>query len=127
MNLLFDKSYPKDLVEVLKQIHELDTSHCHTLAYYDKSINESALQKPVVFLFDYKKHGLDVTTQKLFESGYGIIALKTDRIQKLDFFDLSVTLLGLWPKILRATREHAHPFVLTYRFKGQHLNKHTFT
>ena len=62
-----------------------------------------------------------MTTEKLIESGFGVVALKTHREENLDFFDLSVTLMGLWPKILNATKERQHPFVLTYRYKSAKL------
>lgn len=121
MNFLFEKSHPKDLVDALRKVHELDVNRGVTLSFYDKTVNDQQLIKPVLFLFDYKKKGLDVTTEKYFQSGYGIIALKTDHEEKLNFFELSITLLGLWPKILKVASECNHPFVFTYRFKGQKL------
>jgi hypothetical protein len=124
MNFLFEKSHPKDLVEALKKIHDLDESKGIVLSYYDNTIVESQLIKPVFFLFDYKKKGLDVPTENMFHEGYGIIALKTDLEEKLNFFDLSITLFGLWPKILKAATENSHPFVFTYRYKGNKLNKY---
>lgn len=121
MQILFEKTHPKDLVEALKLIHQSDESKSYVLSYYDKSIDEKLLQQPILLLFDYKPKGLDVTTEELYKSGYRIFAMKTKRKEKLDFFQLSLTVLGLWPKILKAINEKEAPFVFTYRYCGSRL------
>lgn len=123
MQILFEKTHPKDLVEALKLVHQSDDSKSYVLSYYDKSIDEKSLQQPILLLFDYKSKGLDVTTEELYKSGYRIFAMKTKRKDKLDFFQLSLTVLGLWPKILQVISEKKSPFVFTYRYSGSRLVK----
>jgi len=121
MQILFEKTHPKDLVEALKLVHQSDDNKSYVLSYYDKSVDEKLLQQPILLLFDYKSKGLDVTTEELYKSGYRIFAMKTKRKEKLDFFQLSLTVLGLWPKILKTISEKDSPFVFTYRYCGSRL------
>ena len=121
MQILFEKTHPKGLVEALKLVHQSDDNKSYVLSYYDKSVDEKLLQQPILLLFDYKSKGLDVTTEELYKSGYRIFAMKTKRKEKLDFFQLSLTVLGLWPKILKTISEKESPFVFTYRYCGSRL------
>ncbi|MGC4035222.1 MAG: hypothetical protein QM764_04610 [Chitinophagaceae bacterium] len=121
MEILFEKSHPKDLVEALKLVHQSDESGSYVLSYFDKSIDEKSLHQPILLLFDYKQRGLEVTTEELFKSGYRIFALKTKREEKLDFFKLSLTIIGLWPKILQVIIDTQSPFIFTYKYCGSRL------
>jgi len=121
MEILFEKSHPKDLVEALKLVHKSDGSNSYVLSYYDKTIDEKSLQQPILLLFDYKSKGLEITTKELYKSGYRIFAMKTKRKDKLDFFNLSLTVLGLWPKMLQIANEKKSPFIFTYKYCGSRL------
>lgn len=123
MQILFEKTHPKDLVEALRLVHQTDESKSYNLSYFDKSIDEKKLQHPVLLLFDYNRKGLEVTTEELYNSGYRIFALKTKRKDKLDFFELSLTVLGLWPKVMQILKQNDSPFVYTYKYCGSRLTK----
>src|SRR5690349_19599074 len=99
MEILFEKTYPKNLVDALKLVHQIDAAKSFSLFYYDKSVDDSKLFAPVVLLFDYNKRGLAATTENLYQLGFRIFAMKTRPEEKLDFYKLSMTVLGLWPKI----------------------------
>lgn len=123
MQILFDRSHPKYLLEALKLVHKLDQQGEVALVYYDKSIDEQALNKPVLFLFDYSKKGLEVTTEKYYSSGYRVFALKTKRGEKLNFFELSLTVLSVWPKVLNILTKQDNPFVYTYKTNNYNLKR----
>lgn len=123
MEILFEKTYPKNLVEALKLIHHTDDAKTFSIFFYDKSVDDSKLFAPVVLLFDYNKKGLSPTTENLFDLGFRIFAMKTKREEKLDFFKLSLTMLGMWPKIIETITAESSPFVRTYRYGGQKLTK----
>jgi hypothetical protein len=121
MVILFEKTHPKNLVEALKLIHQTDESGSFTLSYYDKSIDDSKLEQPVVLIFDYNKKGLETTTTELYKLGFRIFAMKTKREEKLDFFKLSLTVLNVWPKILTIVDQRKSAFVCTYKYGGKKL------
>jgi hypothetical protein len=121
MEILFEKTYPKNLVDALMLVHQTDAAKSFSLFYYDKSVDDSKLFAPVVLLFDYNKRGLSATTENLYQLGFRIFAMKTRPEEKLDFYKLSLTILGLWPKILETINEKKSPFVFTYKYCGSRL------
>jgi hypothetical protein len=123
MDILFEKTHPKNLVEALQLVHQTDESGGFTLSYYDKSIDDSKLKQPVLLLFDYSKKGLEITTEELFKLGYRIFAMKTRREEKLDLFKLSLTILAIWPRIIDTIRGESSPFVCTYKYGGHKLSR----
>src|SRR4051812_19188966 len=123
MQILFEKTHPRDLVEALKIVHQTDEEQLFSLSYYDKSIDDSKLEQPILLMFDYNKRGLEATTEELYKSGFRIFALKTKRENKLDFFELSLTILALWPKFLAIAKENERSFIYTYKYRGNRLTK----
>lgn len=123
MEILFQQTHPKNLVEALKLVHQTDDSNSFTLSYYDKSVDDSKLKQPVLLLFDYNKRGLEATTEELYKLGFRIFAMKTKREEKLDFFKLSLTILSIWPKIIETVKTENSPFVRTYKYGGQKMTK----
>jgi hypothetical protein len=123
MEILFEKTHPKNLVEALKLVHQTDESQSFSLSYYDKSIDDSKLKQPVLLMFDYNKKGLEATTEELYKLGFRIFAMKTKREEKLDFFQLSLTILSIWPKIIDTIAGNNSPFVCTYRYGGHKLKR----
>jgi hypothetical protein len=123
MQILFEKTHPKDLVEALKLVHQTDDAKTFLLSYYDKTIDDSKLKQPILLMFDYNKKGLEPTTEELYKLGFRIFAMKTKREEKLDFFKLSLTVLGMWPKIIDTVKEDNSPFICTYKYGGHKLTK----
>lgn len=120
MNILFDNNYPKAVVEALKLIHSIGKGTTFTVTTWTKG--EEA-EKPIVFIMDRSKTGIDVTTTKHFEAGYQVFAFKLNPGKKLDMFDLALTVLNLWPKVLETVSTDENPFVYTYRYGGRKLRK----
>jgi hypothetical protein len=121
MEILFEKTYPKNLVEALKLIHQTDDTKTFSIFYYDKTVDDSKLFAPVVLLFDYNKKGLSPTTENLYDLGFRIFAMKTKREEKLDFYKLALTVVGLWPKILSTIESNKSAFIYTYKYGGNRL------
>lgn len=122
MNVLFDKNYPKYLVDALQLIHKLDTQHLYRICYWEKK-NEKSKDNPIVFILDRGKKGLDITTMKHYEAGYRVFAFKLNSTQKIDLFNFSLTVLNLWPKVLEAVKVEESPFIYTYKYGGRKLRK----
>jgi hypothetical protein len=123
MHLLFEKSHPNDLVDALKLIHQTDDLNRFTLMYFNKYVDDITLNLPVVFVFDNTPKGLAITTEKLYEEGFRVFALKTKKTDKLDFFKLSLTVLQIWPQIIDIAESNRLPFIYTYKYCGKKLFK----
>ena len=110
MEILFDRNHPKSLVEAIRLIQSLDWTEEHTVSFYDTTIKDSELKSPVLLRIDKHKRGIEPATEILYESGFRVFALKFPD-QNPDLFDLSLLVLGLWPKILNVLKEKTNPFI----------------
>lgn len=115
MEILFDRNHPKSLVEAIRLIQNLDLAEEHTVAFYDTSTKDSELNSPVLLRLDRHRRGIEPATEILFENGFRVVAIKFPK-QEPDFFDLSLVVMGMWPKILELLREKQTPFI--YKCNG---------
>jgi len=122
MRVYLDTNYPKNLAEALRLIHAMQLSSTVEIIR-TQDIKEVETSNSVLFLFDRSKKGLDIVTEKHFEAGYRVFAFKLNSTEKINFFDLSLSLLRLWPKILEEINADTQPFVFTYNYNGKTLSK----
>ena len=116
MDILFDRHHPKNLIEAIRLVQNLDTSDIHNLSFYDSAIKDEDLKNPILLRVDKNKRGIEPVTEILYENGFRVILLKFPAEQDLDIFDLSLTVISLWPKILSLLKEKQHPFI--YKCNG---------
>lgn len=116
MEILFDRNHPKSLVEAIHLIQNLDLTEEHTVTFYDTSIKDNELKKPVLIRVDKHKRGIEPATEILYESGFRVFAIKFSH-QAPDLFTLSLIVIKLWPKILNLLKEKENPFI--YKCNGQ--------
>lgn len=122
MKVLFDRNYPKYLVDALQLINTLDTAKLCSIRYWEKQ-DENETNNPVVFILDRSRKGLDITTLKHYEAGYRVFAFKLIGKQKIDLFNFSLTVLSLWPKVLDTVKTEEKAFVFTYKYGGRKLRR----
>lgn len=122
MKLYLDTNYPKNLAEALQLIHKLETPQNFEVIR-TQQFDENDISNSVVFLFDRSKRGIDIVTEKHYKAGYKVIAFKLSSTARIDFFQLSLTTLKLWPKILNIITEENNAFIFTYSYNGKSLNK----
>jgi len=122
MEIYFDTNYPKDLAEVLNLLHKLDNSQNLSIQRTQHIENIDKINS-VVFLVDFAKKGIDITTDKHFEDGYKVFAFKLKSTESIDFFQLTLMTLQLWPKILQKVGNETMPFIYTFNYNGKGLNK----
>ena len=116
-----DINYPKNLVTALQLVHQLQNPpqlDISRTAHFEESGNDS-----VVFLFDRSKKGIDIVTEKHFEAGYKVFAFRLNSVDKIDLYQLSLTVITLWPKILKTLNGETQPFVFTYNYTSSTLKK----
>jgi hypothetical protein len=122
MNVLFDRNYPKYLIDSLQLIHKLDSAQSCSIRYWEKQ-DENETNNPIVFILDRSRKGLDITTLKHYEAGYRVFAFKLPGKQKIDLFNFSLTVLSLWPKVLDTVKAEEKAFVFTYKYGGRKLRR----
>lgn len=123
MQICFDKNYPEHLVKALQMIHSMQTQEqCEF--HWGKKINDEDYPETVVFLFDRKRRGLDVTTEKYFEIGFRVFAFKATLPEKLSLFELALTVFSIWPKVIEIiNNRQKEAFVYVYSYKRKWLKK----
>ena len=123
MQICLEQNYPKNLVSALQLIHKINSSSQDIQIHWDKKLTESDSATTVVFLFDRGKRNLDLTTEWYYEKGFKVFAFKSSSADKLNPFELSLTILGMWRKILGIINVTKSPFVVTYTYQGKSLYK----
>lgn len=111
MTILFDKQHPKSLIEAIQLLQNLDGSDTYTVTHYDSSIIDAELQNPVLFRIDKQKRGLEPVTEILYENGFRVVALKLSEKRKWSLYDISLAIIGLWPKAIALLKEKNTPFI----------------
>lgn len=123
MQICLEQNYPKNLVLALELIHKVDISTKDIKIHWDKKLTETDADSSVVFIFDKGKRALDFTTEQYFEKGFRVFAFKMATADSLNPFELSLTVLGLWRKVINIIDEEKRPFIYTYGYKALRLNK----
>lgn len=122
MVVYLDNNYPKNLAEALKLLHELQQPQDYKIIR-TQNIENVDVKNSVLFLFDKSKKGLDIVTDKHFEAGFKVFAFKLNSTDAINFFQLTLMTLRLWPKVLYTLNEENKPFVYTFNYNGQRLTK----
>lgn len=122
MVVYLDPNYPKNLEEALRLLHKLQDPQEYEIVR-TQDIKKADTQNSVIFLFDRGKKGIEIVTDKHFESGYRVFAFKSNSTKKIDLFQLALMTLRLWPKVLDAINEEKNPFVYTFTYTGHRLTK----
>jgi len=121
IKVYLDTQYPKNLAVALDQLHQMQ--HPKEFEIIRSSNFEEADSQSVVFLFDRTKQGIDLITEKHFEEGYRVFAFKSRLVPKVDVFQLSLSVLALWPKIMHTIKSENDPFVFIYKYSTNTLKK----
>jgi hypothetical protein len=122
MKIYLDNNFPKRLAEAIGLIQSLQIPQEYEILR-TQDIDKSETEDVVLLLFDNKKKGLDIVTEKHFESGYKVIAFKKGLAEKLNLYDLALTTIRLWPKMLQVIKGENDPFIFTYSCNSKSLQK----
>lgn len=122
VKVYLDTQYPKNLAESLLLLHQLQYPKEYEIIRTSQ-IEEENEKNAVIFLFDRTKKGIDIITEKHYDAGFKVFAFKLNLVNGLDLFQLSLSTLHLWPKIIEAISEEKGPFIFTYKYLGSPLKK----
>jgi hypothetical protein len=120
ITVFIDNNYPKNLITALQLIHQIQIPMEFNI---QRTQQFDEMEHPVVFLFDKGKKGLDIVTEKHFESGFRIFAFKFYAAKKLYIFQLSPNISSFWPAMLNIIKQETSPFVFTYGYSRKSLKK----
>lgn len=116
-----DTQYPKNLAEALRLLHEMQ--YPKQLDIIRSADFENTNTNAVIFLFDRTKKGVDLITEKHFYDGYRVFAFKSRLVPKVDIFQLSLSVVALWPQIIDKINSEEKPFIFTYKYSTGTLRK----
>lgn len=109
------------MVTALQLIHQLQNPvqlDISRTMHFDEPDNNTA-----VFVFDRSKKGIDIVTEKHFEAGYKVFAFRLNSVDKIDLYQLSMTVITLWPKVIEVLNAETAPFIFTYNYTGKTLKR----
>lgn len=121
MIILFDRSFPKSLLDALRLVLNINKKNTVTVAFFDDQIQEETLENPVVFLIDESRNGVDNQIRLHVESGYRVFAYKLVKGSKRNLSDIAMTVLGLFPRALEKIQSVKKPFVYSIKHKANRL------
>lgn len=121
MIILFDRSFPKSLLDALQLVLNINKKNSVIVAFFDDDIQEDRLENPVVFLIDESRNGVDNQIRLHVESGYRVFAYKLVKGSKRNLSDIAMTVLGLFPRALEKIQSIKKPFVYSIRHKANRL------
>lgn len=122
MQIHIDQNYPRNLAEALKILHAMQgTEKVEILWNSDLSKVDS--KNSIIFLFDTGRKSLDIATEIHFRAGYRVVAFRRHSTKNFDFFNLSLTVLRLWPQFIEEVIEEKQPYVFAYRYRSKKMKK----
>jgi hypothetical protein len=121
IRVYLDTQYPKNLADGLSLLHQMQYPKEFEIIRTNNF--EDADTNSVVFLFDRTKKGIDLITEKHYEEGYKVFAFKSRLVPKVDIFQLSLSVLSLWPKIVDTITSDNNPFIFTYKYSNSTLKR----
>lgn len=125
LRIYIDENYPKRLVDILVEVHELQREKCYELIHGSfPSAKKGELENAILLLLDNKKKkGLEIPTIKHYEDGGRVIACKAGFVEKFDRFEFAMTVLRVWPFIIDKANNEYEPFLYTFKYGGNRLSK----
>lgn len=120
LKIYIHPNFSSKITAILFDLHKLQKVKKYEIIRW-QNLDEAEIDlKTSIFLMtDKEKKGLSVSTLKHYESGYRIVACKLPKT-KLDFFELGMSVLRVWPYIIEKSSEEN--FLFTFKYGGKRLN-----
>jgi hypothetical protein len=121
LKIYIHPNFSPKIIAILYSLHELQKIKKYEIIKWQNLEEEKIDLKTSIFLMtDKEKKGLSVSTLKHHESGYKIVACKLPTT-KLDFFELGMSVLRVWPNIIEKSTND--DFLFTFKYGGKNLKK----
>ena len=123
LKILIDPSFPDQLVDSLKAIHDLQDEKRFEIYSWSDGIEEQfPLSESVFLAVEHSKRGLSEVFKKQLEEGYSMFLMRLGT--GLDFFEFAMTVLRVWPFIIQKSEDKMlGTFCYTFNYGGRKLKK----
>lgn len=119
LKIYIHPNFSQKLTAILNDLHQLQKVKKIEIVKWQNIDEEEIDFKNAIFLLtDKAQKGLSISTMKHYESGYRIVACKLPK-DKLDFFELGMSVLRVWPYILEKSTNDK--FLFTFKYGGRKL------
>lgn len=121
MKIYIDSNYPRPVVKILEDVHQLQKEKRYEIERWDDSeINENDLKDSIFLVVDYQKKGISIPIIKQSEEGYKTIVCRV-MDEKIDRFEFAMTLLRVWPYIIE--KAESVDTLFSFKYGGRNLKK----
>lgn len=120
LKIYIHPNFSSKITTILYDLHELQkVKNYEIIKWQNLDESEIDLKTSIFLMTDKEKKGLSVSTLKHYESGYRIVACKLPK-DKLDFFELGMSVLRVWPYIIEKSSKD--DFLFTFKYGGKRLS-----
>lgn len=122
MQIHIDQNYPRHLAEALKSLHTMQRADTVEI-FWNSDMSKVDVKNSVIFLFDNGRRELDIATDLHYKAGYKVVVFTRHSTKYYNFFNLSLTVLRLWPQFIEEVITEEQPYVFAYRYRSKKLKK----
>jgi hypothetical protein len=120
IKIYIDPNYPPSVVKILQDIHALHKEKIVIiLTWNEGNISEEDRVNGVFMVMDFQKRGFSIPILKQAQDGYKTIVCKGG--EKMERFELMMTILGVWPKILKEIDDTNEKILLSFKYGRRNL------
>ena len=121
MKIYIDSNYPRPIVQILENIHDLQNGkkNYHIVRWEEGDIDRNELTNSIFLVVDYQKKGISIPIIKQAEEGYKTIVCRISN-DKIDRFEFLMTVLRVWPQIIQ--NSNSSNCLYSFRYGGKKLN-----
>ena len=123
MKIFVDENYPKSVFKLLKLLHNLSGNNKYQIYLWGENEEaEEDLNDSIFLVIDYKKKGISIPYEKLYEDGYRTFVCKAGKAGDFSRFGLAMTLFTVWPSIIEKSENNQGNFLYSFNYGGKRLN-----
>ena len=114
MKIYIDSNYPRPVVKILEDVHNLQKQkHYEIERWDDNAITADDLKDAIFLVVDYQKKGISIPIIKQSKEGYKTVVCRV-MDEKIDRFEFAMTVLRVWPQIIEKCISDNYLFAFKY-------------
>lgn len=120
MKIYIDSNYPRPVVKILEDVHNLQKQKHYEIERWDDNVfSENDLKDAIFLVVDYQKKGISIPIIKQAEEGYKTIVCRVME-DKIDRFEFAMTVLRVWPHIIE--KAVSNDTLFSFKYGGRKLS-----
>jgi hypothetical protein len=121
MQILFDPGHPNSLLSALQQVQASDPKKAYELSLFEDDTASTEVEPTVVLWLVRHPRKIDPRINFLYEQGFRVFAIKRPAKKLYPSYELSVAILGLWPRMLEVLKKQQSKCIYTYHCESRKL------